>query len=144
MARRRLGRVTAALIAVVGVVSLGACTDDAGDDPSAFCDELNRRADPLGTEGDVAATVEDLEVLGRLAPDAVDDVIDQITAVFEEVRDAPDDAAAREILTTRSEELATLSERLLAYTDTTCGLDLRRPAPTPTPTPNEVLPLEPA
>lgn len=128
-------------IALIG----GACSGGGDDDPSAFCDEVNRRADVIDTSGDISGAVEDLEALGRLAPDEIDEVIDRTRLLFEEVRDAPDDATAREILSTRSQEIGDLATELTDYTARTCGLDLRRPqVATPTPTPDEAGPLEPA
>ncbi|MEQ8717649.1 MAG: hypothetical protein RIE08_08550 [Acidimicrobiales bacterium] len=140
---RRTARWVGPLVAITLIG--GACSGGDGGDPSAFCDEVNRRADVIDTSGDISGAVEDLKALGRLAPDEIDEVIDRTRLLFEEVRDAPDDATAREILSTRAQEVTDLAAELTEYTARTCGLDLRRPqVATPTPTPDEAGPLEPA
>lgn len=147
-APRRPGPLWVLLAAVV--IAASGCSDDAGEDPSAFCDALRRAATStsaveqldLDDADSLAAARRELEALVEVAPSDLRDDVALVAEVYVTVIDsvsttAP--AARGDVLRDLQPRLDTAAEparRLERFGRQTCGLafdGLQEPTPTPTP-----------
>lgn len=148
--RRIVACVAAVLVLVVGA---GACSEDAPEDPSAFCDALRRSATNSGAveqlDLDDPASLEaaqlELEALVELAPEDLRDDVAVVAEVYATIIDAVSTtapAARGDVLRDlqpRLDEAAEPAQRLQRFGEQTCRLAFDGPQqPTPTPTPLQI------
>ncbi len=152
MTRRSL-RPVAAICSLALTLTIGACSDDTPEDPSAFCDALRSSITStsaieqldLSDPASLDAATSELAALVELAPgDLRDDVavVADVYATIIEAVSTTAPAARGDVLRDlqpRLDEAADPAQRLQRFGQQSCGLTFDAPQqPTPTPTPLQI------
>lgn len=127
-----------AALGVAGVIGIVACTADPARRTEAnYCAEVNKRlgdlsAPVLATQADIDRVVGAWRAVASVAPLAIQD---EWTAMVDNVVTAatvdPADPASVQRVADRARQTEPAADRVIVYTQTTCGVTIGSPAPGP-------------